>query len=265
PPAKPAMTTPPPPPPARCDGVQAQVGAEKRCLKPKDSFKDCDACPEMVVIPSGKFLMGSDGEVSEGPQHIVTIDKALAIGRFPVTSREFAAFVRETNYRLVEKCWTYDSKKWEERTGLSFRNPGFSQDDRHPVVCVNWHDARAFANWLSEKTAKSYRLPSEAEREYVTRAGTTTPFWWGSSIVPTQANYTSAGASKEKYQHGTVPVDSFLPNPWGLYNVHGNAWELTEDCWNASYAGAPTGGSVWTSGDCDKRVVRGGDGGGEGG
>jgi formylglycine-generating enzyme required for sulfatase activity len=116
--------------------------------------------------------------------------------------------------------------------------------------------------WLLRKTGKGYRLLSEADREYVTRAGTTTPFWWSSSITPRQANYDGTvvynnGATGE-WRRKTLPVDSFEPNPWGLYQVHGNVWEWVEDCWHDSYQGAPAGGMVWTSGDCSLRVLRGG-------
>jgi formylglycine-generating enzyme required for sulfatase activity len=118
-----------------------------------------------------------------------------------------------------------------------------------PVINVNWDDAKAYAAWLSRKTAKTYRLLSEAEREYVTRAATTTWFWWGSSISTGQANDTIK----------TVPVDSFAPNPWGLYNVHGNVWEWVEDCWHDTYQGAPADGSAWTTACRDgRRVIRGG-------
>jgi formylglycine-generating enzyme required for sulfatase activity len=113
---------------------------------------------------------------------------------------------------------------------------------------VNWEDAKAYAAWLSGKTGKTYRLLSEAEREYVTRAGTTTPYWWGSSIT-NQANNNRAW---------TVPVDSFEANPWGLFNVHGNVREWTEDCWNDSNQGNPGNGNARTTGDCVWRVARGG-------
>jgi formylglycine-generating enzyme required for sulfatase activity len=130
------------------------------------------------------------------------------------------------------------------------------------VINVSWDDAKEYAAWLSRKTGKTYRLLSEAEREYVTRAGTTTPFWWGSSISTSQANYngryTYGGGAEGEYRQKTLPVDSFQPNPWGLYQVHGNVWDWVEDCWNASYQGAPSDGSAWTSGDCHRRVVRGG-------
>ena len=132
------------------------------------------------------------------------------------------------------------------------------------MIEVNWDDTKAYVAWLSRKTGKSYRLLSEAEREYVSRGGTTTPFWWGSSITPKQANYDGSvdpykgGGSRGEYRRRTVPVDSFEPNPWGLYNVHGNVWEWTEDCWNDSNAGNPGDGRARTTGDCSRRAVRGG-------
>ena len=120
---------------------------------------------------------------------------------------------------------------------------------------MSWDDAKAYVKWLSKKTGKDYRLLSEAEREYVARAGTTTPFWWGSSITPEQANYdgnyTYTGRRpKGEYRQKTLPVKSFQPNPWGLYQVHGNVWEWVEDCWNENYHDAPSDGSAWTTGDC---------------
>jgi formylglycine-generating enzyme required for sulfatase activity len=125
---------------------------------------------------------------------------------------------------------------------------------------MSWEGAQAYASWLSRKTGKSYHLLSEAEREYVTRAGTSTPFWWGSSISTSQANFYGTdtyGVGKTGIG-GTVPVESFAPNSWGLYQVHGNVWDWTEDCWNASYRGAPSDGSASSGGDCSKRVLRGG-------
>jgi formylglycine-generating enzyme required for sulfatase activity/uncharacterized caspase-like protein len=255
-----------------CDGVEAQVDNGTRCLKSKDTFKDCPECPEMVVVPAGEFMMGSpkteDGRFdNEDPQHKVTIGTPFAVGKFAVTRDHFEAFVRETNHAAGDKCWTNENDKWEERAGRSFRKPGFTQDGKHPVVCVNWDDAMAFVTWLSKKTSKAYRLLSEAEREYVARAGTTTPFWWGASIETSQANYNGNytyggdigyGGHKGEWRKNTLPVDSFEPNPWGLYQVHGNISEWVEDCWNESYQGAPMNGSAWTTGDCGRRVVRGG-------
>jgi formylglycine-generating enzyme required for sulfatase activity len=253
--------------PLRCNEIETAVANERQCLKPKDTFKDCPSCPLMVVIPSGEFAMGSPTteearEGTEAPQHKVKIPKPLAVGRFAVTFGEFATFVQETNYAVGDSCWSYDNEKWQERAARSFRNPGFAQSDRHPVVCVSWEDAKAFAGWLSKTTGKNYRLLTEAEREYVARAGTATPFWWGASISAAQANYDStfayAQGSKGERSKGTVRVDTFTPNPWGLYSAHGNVWEWVEDCWHENYDGAPGDGSAWISGDCSRRVIRGG-------
>ena len=132
------------------------------------------------------------------------------------------------------------------------------------MINVNWDDAKTYVAWLSRRTGKTYRLLSKAEREYVTRAGTSTPFWWGSSINPKQANYggsanlSKGGSSKGEYRRRTVPVDSFEPNPWGLYNMHGNVWEWMEDCWNDSNTGNLGDGRARTTGTCTQRVVRGG-------
>jgi formylglycine-generating enzyme required for sulfatase activity len=203
----------------------------------------------MVVVPAGSFTMGSPASEAgryddEGPQHLVSIMKPFAAGKFAVTFDEWDAWVAD------DGC-----------NGYKPSDQGWGRG-RRPVINVSWSDATAYAGWLSRKTSKTYRLLSEAEREYVTRAGTTTPFWWGTSISPQQANYDGTSiygnGPKGEYRQRTVPVDSFAPNPWGLYQVHGNVWEWTQDCWNASYTGAPSDGSAWTTGDCSRGVVRGG-------
>ncbi len=240
-------------PPPRRDG-EPLTADQARGLKKGDTFRECANCPEMVVVPSGSFTMGSptsepERQSDEGPSHTVSIRQPFAMGKFHVTRDEFAAFANDTGFSAHQNC--------------DWRNPGFSQDGSHPVVCVSWDDANAYVNWLSRKAGRTYRLPSEAEFEYAARAGTTTPFWWGSSITPDQANYDgrfvfAGGGSKGAYRQGTVPVSSFRPNPWGLYNVHGNAWEWMADCYHDSYNGAPSDGSAWTSGSCGARVPRGG-------
>ena len=154
-----------------CDGVETLVSNETQCLKPMDSFRDCADCPEMVVVPAGSFMMGSpkteEGRFEmEDPQHDVTISRPFAVGRFAVTRGEFAAFVRETNHATGDKCWVRNDE-WEWRTG-SFRNPGFSQNDQHPVVCMSWDDAKAFCTWLSaqddeKKVGRAFALPTEAQ------------------------------------------------------------------------------------------------------
>jgi formylglycine-generating enzyme required for sulfatase activity len=253
-----------------CDGVEVAVGTtEQRCLKPGagQPFKDCGDCPTMVVVPAGSFTMGSaprePERASEREDQVpVTIAKPFAVGAFAVTRGEFAAFVAATNHRPDGACYFWTGTTWEERSDRSWQSPGFAQDDRHPVTCVDLNDAKAYVVWLTSKTDRTYRLPSEAEREYVTRAGTTTPFWWGSSISTEQANYNGetgyAQGAKGEWRQRTVAVDSFRPNPWGVYNVHGNVWDWTDDCWNEANAGNPGDGTARTSGDCRWRVVRGG-------
>src|SRR5262245_29690524 len=252
-----------------CDGVDLEVGAhERRCVKPGagDSFKDCPECPEMVVVPAGSFTMGAaPGEevfnADREDQVPVTIAQPFAVGRFAVTRGEFAAFLAATAHNAEAGCYDISSSDVKGQAGRDWRSPGFAQTDRHPVVCVNWHDAKAYVAWLASSTVKRYRLLTEAEREYVTRAGSTTPFWWGSTISTDQANYdgsiTYAGGTAGERRRATVPVDSFRPNPWGLHNVHGNAWDWTEDCWNPTNAGNPGDGSPRLTGDCSLRVIRG--------
>jgi formylglycine-generating enzyme required for sulfatase activity len=259
--------------PSPCDGVEVAIGAnERKCMKQRagktESFKDCPECPEMVVVPAGSFMMGSPaGEpqrFSDEAQVSATIAWPLAVGRYAITRGEFAAFVQDSGHKIESGCWAYAGTEWTQQADRNWRSPGFTQNDRHPVVCVNWDDAKAYATWLSRKTGKTYRLLSEAEWEYVARAGTTTPFWWGSSITPKQANYDGsvepykAGGSKGEYRKATMPVDSFEANPWGIYQVHGNVREWTEDCWNDSNTGNPGTGSARTTGECSRRVLRGG-------
>lgn len=229
--------------------------SQKRWLLPGggEPFCDLHGGPEMVVVPAGKFMMGSpDGEPGrdswEGPRHEVTFARPFAVGRYAVTRGQFAGFVDSASYK----------------TSHHWRNPGFTQDESHPVVYIPLADANAYASWLAEITGQPYRLLSEAEWEYAARAGTTTPVWWGTIITPAQANCDGnyiyeGGGAKGEYREGTVPVGSFDPNPWGLYNVHGNVWEWCGDTWHANYDGAPIDGSVWISGSIEsRRVVRGG-------
>jgi len=230
-------------------GLYPLTADKERALKPKDVFKECDACPQMLVVPPGRFMMGSpETEEShldpEEPQHLVTFAQPFAVGAFAVTFDEWDACVADggcDGYRPSDQGWGRG---------------------RRPVINVSWHDAKAYVEWLSRKTGKTYRLLSEAEREYTARAGTATPFWWGSSISTEQANYDGnlvyGGGPKGEYRQRTLPVESFQPNPWGLYQVHGNVLEWTEDCSNNDYNGAPSDGSAWTRGDCSRRVLRGG-------
>ena len=251
-------------------------------------FRDCPDCPEMVAVPSGSFLMGSPSyeggrRDNEGPQRRVVFNRGFAVGRFPVTVDEFRAFVYATGHRMGDVCNGGDGSL--ERSLGSFESPpgfapGFTQSGKHPVVCVSWYDAKAFVVWLSKKTNKTYRLLTEAEREYVARAGTTTPFWWGSGITPSQALYDTrlmqAPASgnavfsrpmaklelnlarAEPPIGSTAAVDQYQPNDWGLYQVHGNIAEWTEDCWTPTIASSSSSPAAVSVENCSTHVLRGG-------
>jgi len=219
-----------------------------------ESFRDwradgqpCPECPEMVVVPAGSFTMGSPpGEEgrsdNEGPQRQVRIERPFAVGRYEATLAEWDACVTD---------------------GGCMHNPkdyGWGRGNR-PVVDVSWDDiVKEYLPWLSRRTGKAYRLLTESEWEYGARAGKGTPFWWGSSISTSQANYGGAyvGDPTGDYRAKTVPVDSFAANPWGLYNVHGNVWEWVQDNRHPDYKGAPQDGSVWAGGDISHRILRGG-------
>lgn len=224
------------------------------------SFRDCKAsCPEMLVIPRGEFIIGSSASErgrgsDENPQQQVTIAYALAVGKYPVTRGEFAVFVKDTG-RTFGPCEHWDGNSFRTEAGVYWNNV-FHQTDRHPVVCVNWEDARAYVEWLSRKTGKGYRLLNETEWEYAARAGTTSAWYWGDSEA-NQCRYangadlsakaegtTAAGFVNcdDRYPH-TSPVGSFSPNSFGLYDMAGNAGEWVEDCYHDTYSGAPTDGS----------------------
>jgi formylglycine-generating enzyme required for sulfatase activity len=211
-------------------------------LAPGSVFRDCADCPEMVVIPAGEFAMGSlaaVGSANEHPQHPVTIAQRFALARFPVTRAEFAQFVRATKSR---------ARDWMD--------PGFEQTERDPVVEIDWLDAQAYVYWLSQRTHQTYRLPSEAEWEYAARAGVTTEFWWGGDtrMAPAYANFEGITDGFAN----TAPVGTYPANRFGLFDMAGNVWQWTADCYNRDYHGAPTDGAPWQVGDCNNRVVRGG-------
>ena len=206
---------------------------------------------EMVVVPAGSYLMGSPSserrrDDDEGPQHRVTIGEPFAVGKYEVTFDEWDACVSAGG------CGEYrpDDEGWGR--------------GRRPVINVSWEDAQRFVEWLREETGEPYRLLSEAEWEYVARAGTSTPFHTGGTISTGQANYngrfTYGNGREGEYRERTVPVGSFGANSFGLHDVHGNVSEWVEDCWNESYRGAPSDGSAWERGDCSRRELRGGSG-----
>ncbi len=205
--------------------VKPAVGVYPERFRPGDTFKDCEECPEMVVIPPGQFRMGDlsgDGADAEKPVHDVRVDYSFAVGKFEVTQAQWRAMMGS--------------------------NPSRFKGDNRPVEQVSWDDAKTFVDRLSAKTGNDYRLLSEAEWEYVARAGTRTKYHWGDAFSASKA---ARGASPE-------PVGRYEPNAFGLHDMLGNLWEWTEDCWNKSYTGSPADGSAWLSGSCSRRVLRGG-------
>jgi formylglycine-generating enzyme required for sulfatase activity len=217
------------------------------------TIRDCpDLCPQMVLVPAGAFRMGSpideDGrDHQEGPMHRVRIAEPFWVGRYDVTVGEFAAFVKQTGH---------DAGACQGKAGTDWRNPGYAQDDNSPVVCVNFADAQAYAAWLSKTTGHAYRLLSEAEHEYVNRAGTRTAYWWGPKVGVNHANCAACGSAWDGKR--TAPVGSFPPNPFGLYDTTGNVYVWVADCWNDIYDNATADGSPNLKGDCTMRGLRGG-------
>jgi formylglycine-generating enzyme required for sulfatase activity len=212
----------------------------------------------------------------EGPQRKVSIARRIAVGRTHVTRGAFAQFVAATGYKTETGCYAHEGGEWKLDQRRSWSSPGFEQTDRHPVVCVNWSDAAAYAQWLSKLTGRSYRLLSEAEAEYAARAAARPiqmpTYFFGNEAkdLCTYGNGASrTGAGTLGWEHQqvapcatgfihTAPVASFKASAWGLHDVHGNAWSWTADCWNDSHANATGDGSARTTGDCARRVVRGG-------
>jgi formylglycine-generating enzyme required for sulfatase activity len=246
---------------------------------PGTRFRDCPDCPEMIVIPTGSFTMGSpsfekgrnDNGDNEGPQHLVEIQRPFAIGIYDITRGEYMAFIRETGRARTEECVSFEDDL-ENRNPRSSSNPGFRQTDRDPVLCVSWADALLYIQWLNTRVhrlnphagaIRPYRLLTEAEWEYAARARTAAPYYWGGDASHEKANYGrddccgpfTQGRDRWKY---TSPVGSFPPNAFGLYDMAGNAWQWTQDCYHESYSGAPSDGSAWESGECKFRVLRGG-------
>jgi formylglycine-generating enzyme required for sulfatase activity len=253
-------------------------------------FQDCDACPVMVSIPAGTFLMGTATEnrlidprtgkpaKNDGPQHAVTFKVPFALGKYEVTVKEFGAFVEDTGHETTNRCMEFSKENsFTFNENLNWNDVGFEQSGSHPVVCVSFFDALAYAEWLSDQTGEKYRLPTEAEWEYAARAGSTGPYFWGNDRAATcdYANVRSQGAytiSKRQAQADRekgFPCDdgftqssgagNFLPNEFGLYDVQGNAWEWTVDCIHKDYKEAPIDGSAWIDDqDCQFAVIRSG-------
>jgi formylglycine-generating enzyme required for sulfatase activity len=249
------------PPPAQAPSVTVPVAGTV--------IRDCPACPEMTVLPAGRFKQGAAGASGfEQPLHWVVIAHPIAMSSAPVTVENFGQFVTETG-RDMQGCDTYDGA-WKHRPADSWEQPGFAQAATHPVTCVSWNDAEAYAQWLSSKTGHRYRLPSASEWEYAARAGAETPQPWSAGGADACANANVADASAGRHYPGlavfpcddgyiyTAPVRTFRANTFGLSDMLGNVLQWTQDCWHANYAGAPVDGSAWADGDCSVHEIRGG-------
>jgi formylglycine-generating enzyme required for sulfatase activity len=272
-----AVLAPAPQPAAPSSGDAAGTSrTPEPAVTPGKAFRDCPDCPELVSIAAGSFSMGSSpgdqaDRPEEKPAHKVTI-KPFALMTKEVTRDEYAAFVKATNHEVGGGCFQADGGdgKWDDNG--DFMKPGIAQQGNHPVVCVSDHDAEEFAAWLSEKTGKPYRLPTEAEWEYAARAGKKTSYPWGNDVGNDGCKSMNAmdNSGHKKYPINdimacddkfvtTAPVGSFPANAFGVYDMLGNVWEVTSDCWHDDYKGAPTDGSSWEEdGGCAKHPMRGG-------
>ena len=243
-------------------------------IKAGQATRDCAGCPEMIVVPPGKFVMGAPetepGRTeAEGPQVHVSIGP-FALGRYPVTRGEFAGFVAASGYQPASRCWTeVAAGTYDFKDGADWRNPGFDQTDDDPVVCISWVDAERYAKWLAKKTGKAFRLPSESELEYATRAGTATSRYWGDATDDfCRYGNTADEAARRTYRTWqvadcddgavhTAPVGGYKPNAFGLYDMLGNVKVWAADCWHDSLDRTKADGAPSLSGDCTRRAARG--------
>jgi len=253
-----------------------------------DSFRDCDACPEMTLLSGGTYLKGSpqdepgrsdddrnhDEDDTPGPggAQVETTVRAFALGTYEISNGEFARFVSETGYAMRGGCIAdlEQNGSWRAFPDARWDNAGRPFDERLPASCIDWHAATAYTDWLSKKTGKSYRLPSESEFEYARRAGSASAYHFGSdpeqlckygnvpdatlkALAPTLTTL----ACNDRYW-GLAPIGQFEPNAFGIYDMTGNVWEWLADCYEASYANAPADGSPLLRDNCDARSIRGG-------
>lgn len=243
-------------------------------LEAGDLLQDCKDCPQMIVVPGGHFAMGApeDSDMQDAkPMHEVSIEP-FAIGRFEVTRAQFAAYVQDAGAPTRVDCWTHRElgRSSTRDSQGSWRSPSFAQSGNDPVVCVTWHEARAYVDWLSRKTGHQYRLLSESEWEYVARAGSTARHAWGDQdeLICRHANAADQTAQRAYPGWAAVgcddgkvfsaPVGTFQPNAWGVFDMAGNAWEWTQDCYEETYAGASRDGTPHEVPACVRRVIRGG-------
>ncbi len=252
-------------------------------LRAQVTFMDCSMCPEMVIVPAGRFSMGATKDENvreqsperyiawENPIRSVAVPQPFAVSVAEVTKEQFSFFVKEV-HPAIEGCDIARGNEWDHRVDKSWRDPGFTQYTNEPVVCINWNDAKAYVRWLAAATGKPYRLLTEAEWEYVARAGTQTARFWGDdresacryANVPDEShqratqNGQGTFGCNDSYVY-TAPAKSFQPNAFGVYDTIGNVWEWVEDCFHESYVGAPSDTAAWQSDPaCEYHVARGG-------
>jgi formylglycine-generating enzyme required for sulfatase activity len=248
-----------------------QVATAPLAPSPGGVFRDCPTCPLMKVLPAGDFQQGSApdsaGLAFEMPQHKVSIAYAFATGVYDVTVGEYSEFVAATGVG-AHSCATYDNA-WRMNPSVTWKNAIESQTPSHPVSCVSWQDAKDYAAWLSHTTHQTYRLPSASEWEYAARAGSSAQVPWA---TPADACSYANVADQTAARHypgwkvvpcsddfaQSAPVGSFKENAFGLYDMLGNVFQWTEDCWTDNYQGAPADGSAQAAGDCSQHELRGG-------
>ena len=257
-------------------GIAAAPGE----FKPGSTFRECRECPEMIVVPAGSFVMGSPADepgrgADEGPQRRVDIPRPFAVGRFEIRRGQYEAFLKATSHPVSGNCIT-DRRKagdWQPDPKTNLRDPGFPQTDKHPVTCISWNDAKAYVAWLNSRTRSGYRLLSEAEWEYLARAGSATAYPWGDKASEGCAfmngtdrtfrakyaflSYVDHSAACDDGALNTAPVGSHRANAFGIHDMIGNVSEWVEDCSASSYEGLGSTPAP-RPGPCAKRVVRGG-------
>jgi formylglycine-generating enzyme required for sulfatase activity len=217
--------------------------------------------PKMIVVPAGEYTMGSPAseanrQANEGPRHRVRIGYNFAVSQYAITVAEYARFVADAHHDVGEACFTIEHGVYRLRGNRDWSHVGFKQSSNSPVGCVNWYDTQAYVAWLSKRSGHQYRLLSEAEYEYINRAGSVSAYWWGDEVGKNLAVCDGCGSTLDNQR--TAVVGSFAANAFNLYDTTGNSWSWLADCWNATYAGAPVDGSAFVTGDCDLHVMRGG-------
>jgi formylglycine-generating enzyme required for sulfatase activity len=259
-------------------GGTSLTGPRQGLGEQQTDFQDCETCPEMVVLPTGDFMMGSPaselGRVDvEGLPRRVVIPKRIAIGKFEVTVEQMSIFMTETGMTIGGSCRKLVNPERSPPTwsgpDASLERPGFEVTGSHPAVCVSWHEAQSYVAWLQRRTGKPYRLPTEAEWEYAARAGTATRYSFGND-ENTLCDYARFADLNSQFgwhdachstlvAYGAAPVGSLKPNAWGIFDMHGNAWEWVEDCWTPNPLEVPGDGSAFSRpGNCEIGVMRGG-------